>query len=235
MHRSPRLRPAAHAEQTLLRAILGGRYPPGAALPAERELARRLGVTRPTLREALQRLQRDGWLLIRHGKETRINDFWRHGGLNVLGALVRHGRTLPPPGFVHDLLVVRAALAPAYARAAVEHHPGVVITHLAAAESLEDSPAALARYDWGLHQALAAASDNPIYTLILNGFTGFYEHMAERYFARPETRASSLAFYQDLLSAAGRGEADRAERVTRRAMVESARLWKRVESRGRGR
>ncbi|MGC6744236.1 GntR family transcriptional regulator [Escherichia coli] len=41
---------------------------PGLFLPAERELSELIGVTRTTLREVLQRLARDGWLTIQHGK-----------------------------------------------------------------------------------------------------------------------------------------------------------------------
>ena len=37
-------------------------------LPSERDLADKIGVTRTTLREVLQRLARDGWLTIQHGK-----------------------------------------------------------------------------------------------------------------------------------------------------------------------
>ena len=81
-------RPAAHAEQSLVSAILDGTYPPGSTLPGERELARQLGVTRPTLRETLQRLECEGWMTIRQGKSTRVNDIWREGGLTVLSALV---------------------------------------------------------------------------------------------------------------------------------------------------
>src|SRR5687767_8749538 len=126
--------PARRAEAALVDAILAGRHAPGSSLPAERELAARLGVTRPTLREALQRLHRDGWLTIRHGQQTRVNDFWREGGLNVLDTVVRHGRV--PPGFVGQLLEVRTLLAPAYARAAVARDGAAVAARLRAAEAL---------------------------------------------------------------------------------------------------
>ncbi|MBN1661251.1 MAG: fatty acid metabolism transcriptional regulator FadR [Anaerolineae bacterium] len=218
-------RPAAYAEEALMAAILDGTYPPGSTLPGERDLAAQLGVTRPTLRETLQRLACDGWLTIQQGKSTQVNDVWRDGGLGVLGALVRYGDQLPPD-FVPNLLDVRLALAPAYARAAVEHAPDEIVAYLEGAETLDDDARALAAFDWGLHRALTLASRNPVYTLILNGFSGFYEEMAARYFARPEARASSRAFYAALLDAAREGDVQAAERVTERTMLESLELWR---------
>ncbi|MDI7275920.1 MAG: fatty acid metabolism transcriptional regulator FadR [Anaerolineae bacterium] len=222
-------RPAVHAEEALVTAILEGAYPPGSLLPGERELARQLGVTRPTLREALQRLERDGWLDINQGKSTRVREFWRDGGLNVLSSLVRYGRGLPP-GFVTQLLEVREAMAPAYAYAAVERQREAVVGYLAGHTSLEDTPQALARFDWLLHHTLTVCSGNPIYTLILNGFAGFYEQLACQYFGRAEARASSRSFYAALLAAARQGDAPLAERITRQVMRESIELWEKASS-----
>jgi len=73
----PVQKPAEMAESRLLEAILSGHFPINSNLPGERELAAQIGVTRPTLREALQRLARDGWLDIQHGKPTRVRDYWR--------------------------------------------------------------------------------------------------------------------------------------------------------------
>jgi GntR family negative regulator for fad regulon and positive regulator of fabA len=218
-------RPADYAEQALLTAILDGVYPPGSTLPGERDLAAQLGVTRPTLRETLQRLDCEGWLTIQQGKSTRVNDFWREGGLSVLGALVRYGRQLPPD-FVPNLLEVRLALAPAYARAAVARAAGQVADYLAGYSGLADEPPAYATFDWTLHYTLTVAAANPIYTLILNGFAGFYEEMAVLYFTLPRARASSRAFYGELLAAARRADADAAEQVTRAVMGYSLELWR---------
>lgn len=176
-------RPRAHAESVLLASILDGTFPPGTTLPGERTLAAQLGVTRPTLREALQRLARDGWLTVAHGKPTLVNNFWEEGGLNVLGKLVEHPAHLPPD-FIDQLLEVRLHLAPAYTRAAVARAAPELAAFLGAAEGLAD-PADFARFDWQLHHLLTVRSGNPIYTLILNGFRGFYEEIARRYFAAP--------------------------------------------------
>jgi GntR family negative regulator for fad regulon and positive regulator of fabA len=217
-------KPSDHAERALVAAILDGQYPPGSVLPGERDLAARLGVTRPPLREAIQRLARDGWFEVAQGKPTRVNDFWAVGGLNVLGKLVQNESHLPPD-FVTQLLEVRYHLAPAYTRAAVANAAAEVMDFLGPAADLKDEAAAYARYDWLLHHKLTVCSGNPIYTLILNGFKGFYESVARQYFASPATRAASSAFYQQLASLAGAGDPEAAEALCRRVMRASIQAW----------
>ena len=78
--------PAGFAEEYIVESIWSGRFPPGTILPAERELSELIGVTRTTLREVLQRLARDGWLTIQHGKPTKVNNFWETSGLNIAGS-----------------------------------------------------------------------------------------------------------------------------------------------------
>ena len=82
--------PAGFAEQYIVESIWNGGFPPGSILPAERELSELIGVTRTTLREVLQRLARDGWLTIQHGKPTKVNDIWQSATLNVLDTLLMY-------------------------------------------------------------------------------------------------------------------------------------------------
>ena len=221
---SPPKRPAIYAEKSLILAILNDGYPPGSFLPAERELAGKLGITRPTLRETLQRLERDGWLTIQQGKSTRVNDYWKEGGLNVLNALVQYSEKLPP-NFVPNLLQVRLVLAPAYTRQAVENSPTQVIEYLKDYSSLEDYPEDYASFDWRLHHILTIASGNPIFTLILNGFAGFYENMACLYFKHVDARQASREFYRSLYEATKLTDAIAAENITVSMMTESIILW----------
>jgi len=221
---TPPQRPAAYAEQTLIHLILSGEFTPGEALPAEREMAARLGITRPTLREVLQRLERDGWIAIHHGKPTRVNDYWRQGGLNVLSAIVRSSQPLPE-NFIANLLAVRLVMAPAYTRLAVEKDPAALLASLHEMPTPAQDPQAFAAFDWRLHHTLTIASQNPVYTLILNGFSGFYEEMANLYFSAPQARQASYAFYTALQQAAQNTDPLAAENLTRQVMQESLALW----------
>jgi GntR family negative regulator for fad regulon and positive regulator of fabA len=221
-------RPAAHAEQSLITVILDGTYLPGSVLPGERELSQQLGITRPTLRETLQRMERDGWITIRHGKYTVVNDYWHDGGLGVLNGLFRYGKKLPE-NFVTNLLEIRMNVAPYYTRNAVEHAPEVINDYLAGAKDIEDTAEALASFDWMLHKTLALNSGNPLYTLILNGFTEFYQNMARHYFSTAEARERSLCFYKDLIRTVKQRNPEAAEKISRAMMKESIDIWQKTE------
>lgn len=54
--------------------IKEGVFVPGIKLPSEPELARELNVSRPTLREALKMLQREGMLISLNGVGTYVNE-----------------------------------------------------------------------------------------------------------------------------------------------------------------
>ena len=58
----------------LERRILEGSLKPGARLTPERDLCVELGVSRPSLREAIQKLVSKGMLVTRHGGGTYVTD-----------------------------------------------------------------------------------------------------------------------------------------------------------------
>ena len=68
----PRISDAIAA--SLERRILEGSLKPGDRLPPERELAAELGVSRPSLREAIQKLASKGMLQSRQGGGTYVTD-----------------------------------------------------------------------------------------------------------------------------------------------------------------
>jgi GntR family transcriptional regulator len=59
-------------ELQLRHAIEAGQYPPGHRLPTEGELQRAYGVSRVTVRTALQHLEEDGLISIRRGRGTFV-------------------------------------------------------------------------------------------------------------------------------------------------------------------
>lgn len=108
------LRPARHGnvfEETierLLQNIKLGLFAVGSKLPAQRELADSLGVSRSTLRDALVELQKAGYIEVQRG---------RYGGAYVRFRPTVVADVLPDfnPKEVEDVLTFRGVLEPAAA------------------------------------------------------------------------------------------------------------------------
>lgn len=216
------------AEQKLIHLISNGEFPAGGELPPERQLAVLLGVGRPALREALPRLERDGWISQRKGRPALINDFWQKGNLYTLVNLAQTVEMLPEE-FIAHLLELRAVLAPAYISLAVERNPAKVVALLAEWEELSDQGEECAVFDWKLHKKTAILSGNPLYVFLLNSFEAVYIPLATRYFQWSQHREISRRFYQKLLISAMSGDGERAAPIVREAMKESIALWQQKE------
>ncbi len=135
--------PVGFAEKYIIESIWNGRFPPGSILPAERELSELIGVTRTTLREVLQRLARDGWLTIQHGKPTKVNQFMETSGLHILDTLM----TLDAENatsIVEDLLAARTNISPIFMRYAFklnkESAERIMINVIESCEALVNAP-----------------------------------------------------------------------------------------------
>ena len=219
--------PAGFAEEYIVESIWNGEFPPGSILPAERELSELIGVTRTTLREVLQRLARDGWLTIQHGKPTRVNNFWETSGLNILETLARLDEDKMPE-LTDQLLSARTNISAIYTRAAIKVNPQAVIETLEKSKDLEDNAQAFADFDYQVHHQLALAGNNRIYVLVLNGFKGLYSKIGGHYFSDPRTRALAKQFYLDLIALAEKGDFDGSISLLRKYGHQSGEIWQQI-------
>jgi DNA-binding FadR family transcriptional regulator len=97
--------------------IARGTFAEGSRLPAEQELALRLGAGRGAVREAIRTLEARGLVAVRagHGVTVRSGDRWDLGDVHVLLASLEHGAE---PGLLAEAVAARAAIERASARAA---------------------------------------------------------------------------------------------------------------------
>lgn len=216
--------PAGFAEEYIVKSIWNGHFAPGTILPAERELSELIGVTRTTLREVLQRLARDGWLTIQHGKPTQVNNFWETSGLNILETLARLDED-GMPQLVDQLLSARTNISAIYIRAAVRNGPEQVLALLDEAGKLADSSQAFTEFDYRLNHDLAQASGNPIYVLVLNGFKGLYSRIGNFYFSNPAARELARKYYAELRDITVAGKRNEAVSLVRQYGIESGKIW----------
>ncbi len=221
--------PAGFAEEYIVESIWSGRFPPGTILPAERELSELIGVTRTTLREVLQRLARDGWLTIQHGKPTKVNNFWETSGLNILETLAR----LDQDGIselVDHLLAARTNLSAVFIRGAIKNNPERVMEILKGYKDIAEDGGAFALFDYQINHDMAFASGNKVYVLMMNGFRGLYSRIGGYYFSNQKSRDLSRNYYQQLTGLAERGDFKGVAAVIRDYGIESGKIWQEIRA-----
>ncbi|MFD1146933.1 FadR/GntR family transcriptional regulator [Saccharothrix hoggarensis] len=145
--------------ERLMQAIRLGAVGPGERLPAERDLATRLGVSRVTLREAIRSLQDAGYVESRRG---------RYGGTFVM-------ERVPVPAPDHrvdpedlaDAMTLRAAVETGAVECAAGRALGSVERRNLLSRLVECRDASLDEYrrkDSRLHLAIAEATGSPSLT-----------------------------------------------------------------------
>lgn len=217
------VKPIQFAEQSLVISMLNGQYPPGTALPGERELAQQIGVTRQTLREAIQRLARDRWITVHHGKPTMVNHYWHEGGMGILNTVVDYARFLPPEFILH-LLEMRLNLLPICAVKSISAEPEEFLRFLGSAKTLRQTGKAFAEFDKTLQAMMATYSGNMVYRLFFNDYSTLLAVLSEDYFKKKKARTASNLYYEALAETI-RSKGDVAGLVTA-AMEESIVIWK---------
>ena len=167
--------------------ILSGELHMGDRLPAERDLAARLGVSRPVLHEALVDLESKGLVQIvpRHG--AYISDYRRNGSLAMLSSLMAYNGNKLDPQFGQSMLEMRLLVETETARLAAKHHTQAQLDELrfileeesaAAGDAVQD----LVELDFAFHHLIAMASGNVVYPLILNSFRSVYTSLTGEFF-----------------------------------------------------
>ena len=219
--------PADVAEQYLIESIWNGSLAIDSELPAERLLADKIGVTRTTLREVLQRLSKDGWITIHHGKPTKVNNFWETSGLNILSTLTRLD-TARRGDFIDQLMSVRTNISTIILRMAAKHNHKSVIEFLENAPSINASSEAFTEFDYLFYHQVAVSSNNLIYVLILNGLQDLYRKVGTFYFSNSEARSIALAFYADIKVVLEQEEPHKIMQIVRDSAFASGKIWLRL-------
>jgi DNA-binding FadR family transcriptional regulator len=148
-------RSAAVIAAQLRAAILNGAYASGDRLPPERDIARQLGASRSTVRNALQLLEDDELVTRKPGSGTYVAQ-------NAHAAADDVADTTSPL----ELVEVRAALEPRMVRLAVLNAKPRDLDRLwetlTELECVGSDPDRFSRCDQHLHLALARATHNPL-------------------------------------------------------------------------
>jgi len=201
--------------EQLLGEVVDGSLGPGDALPSERRLAELLGVSRPAVREALQRMSATRLVEVRHGGATTVRDFQRHAGLDLLPRLlVRNGEL--DPDTARSIVEARYAIAPDVAglaarraaRATEDARRGL----LEAVEVIAgaDGPASRQRAALAFWDAVVDLADSIVFRLMFNSLRAAYEPAIEPLAPLLDAEVSNVDGYRAIAGTILDGDPDAA-------------------------
>ena len=175
--------------EELERLIVSGRLAIGSAIPPERELAERLGASRPVIHEAIVELASKGFVRVEPRKGAVVNDFYRHGTLAILETIVLKNGGEFPSDALADILAFRMLIETEASRLAAARRGEGYLDALRELVARETAPVSEARLDeiseldFEFHLIVAEASGSLIYPLLVNSFRPLYCRLIRRFYA----------------------------------------------------
>jgi DNA-binding FadR family transcriptional regulator len=195
--------------------IISGRYPEGAMLPHETEMASQLGVSRPTVREALRLLESEGLVSIRPGPRggPRVE---RPNVLTVtrsLTTLFQYERVT-----LAELLEARRAIEPAGAEAAARRAKEADVAALRVSvermgASLDDD-AVFWNENATFHVALVKAARNLVLETLMEALRELIYQFTAGIHIETEERTDTLAAHAAIMEAIAAHDPARAYQAT---------------------
>jgi GntR family transcriptional regulator, transcriptional repressor for pyruvate dehydrogenase complex len=186
----------------ILSEVVDGELAPGESLPSERRLAEVLGVSRPAIREALQRMAQARLVEVRHGGATTVREFRRAAGLDLLPRLlVRSGEL--DVSVARSILEARLAIAPEVAALAAERADPAIHDAMAdaiAALDADEDPVARQRAALTFWDHVVDGADSVVFRLMFNSLRAAYEPAIDALAVLMEAEVSQLDAYREVLT-----------------------------------
>jgi GntR family transcriptional repressor for pyruvate dehydrogenase complex len=208
-----------------------GELRPGDRLPPERDLAKLLGVSRPTLRAGIRSLSAVGVLQSRQGAGTFVvqtngQPVLDSSPLRLMASL--HGFTSA------EMFEARLSLEMAVAGLAAERATGDQMATMAEEitamyASLED-PEQFLIHDVRFHQSMAAASGNRILTVLMNMVAKILFDIRIKTVKRATDLKESVEMHRRIYHAIRKHDPEAAREMMREHLVLAQRGWELEES-----
>lgn len=205
--------------------IADGTLQPGERLPAERTLSERMGVSRPSLREAIKKLASKGLLMSRQGGGTFVMKSINQGITDPLLELMQQ-----QPESRFDVLEVRHALdglAAYYAAIRATDQDRYAIQKkyekMINLHHTSDNPMDEALADAAFHLSITEASHNIVLLHVMRSLFAVLQksiqHNLDKLYTIPKVFDPLSAQHEALMSAVVRGEPDAARIAAQEHMV----------------
>ncbi|HVI09661.1 MAG TPA: FadR/GntR family transcriptional regulator [Candidatus Binatia bacterium] len=208
--------------QQIEASVLDGTLKPGDQLPAERELAQRLGVSRTAVREAVKALREKGLVEAYSGRGTFITDGTTHAARQSFDLMIKVGQQEGSPHLAELRLILEPGIAALAAVRAKEDDVAAMREAVAMMDRSQKDPAAFIEADLDFHLALAEAAANPLILSLIDSIVGLLREQRIKIFNVEGGPQRGQFHHKRILEAMERHDAETA-RTAMRAHLEQVR------------
>ena len=168
--------------QQIEESVLNGTLKPGDQLPAERELAQRLGVSRTAVREAVKTLREKGLVEAYSGRGTFITDGTSQAARQSFDLMVKIGQPEGSPHLAELRLILEPGIAALAAVRAKEEDVAAMREAVVVMDRAQKDPEAYIEADLDFHLALAEAVANPLILSPIDSIVGLLREQRMKIF-----------------------------------------------------
>ena len=215
--------------QQIEASVLNGSLKPGDQLPAERELAQRLGVSRTAVREAVKALREKGLVEAYSGRGTFITDGTSQAARQSFDLMVRIGQQEGAPHLAELRLILEPGIAALAAARVQEEDLAAMREAVAVMERSQKDPEAYIEADLDFHLALAEAAANPLILSLIDSIVGLLREQRIKIFNVEGGPQRGQVHHKRILEAMERRDPEMA-RSAMRAHLEQVRQDSQVSS-----
>ena len=208
--------------QQIEESVLSGSLKPGDQLPAERELAQRLGVSRTAVREAVKALREKGLVEAYSGRGTFVTDGTSQAARQSFDLMVKIGQQEGSPHLAELRLILEPGIAALAAARVKEEDLAAMRDAVAVMERSQDDPEAYIEADLDFHLALAETVANPLILSLIDSIVGLLREQRIKIFNVEGGPQRGQVHHKRILEAMERRDAEMA-RTAMRAHLEQVR------------
>jgi GntR family transcriptional regulator, transcriptional repressor for pyruvate dehydrogenase complex len=213
-------------------SVLNGSLKPGDQLPAERELAQRLGVSRTAVREAVKALREKGLVEAYSGRGTFITDGTSQAARQSFDLMVKIGQQDSSTHLAELRLILEPGIAALAAARVEEEDLAAMREAVAVMERSQKDPQAFIEADLDFHLALAEAAANPLILSLIDSIVGLLREQRIKIFNVEGGPERGQVHHKRILEAMERRDPEMA-RGAMRAHLEQVRDDSQVSSGGK--
>ena len=219
--------------------IFDGELKPGQRMPAERDLARQMGISRSLVNVSILELESQGFVRILPRQGSFVCDYRREGTVAIFTALMNYDADRMDPALFEGMLAARSLIECECVRLACQSaQPEDLALVEAQLDIMEANPIneAFISASVEYHHLLTVASKNAVYSMLFRSIAPAVRHFTSLHYMGGASRQRVLTLHRGLLGALRGGDANKAVEAARVLLMpgETA-LKRRIKDRREGR